>query len=134
MDTLPLLHYACAPKPYICLKIFSCDLLWYLNLYVSNEGGFQNIGQKMSGFHILLHLFNLFCSFFGHICDNTRISHTILVLFIQISTINCTILICLTRVNDFRENQPSPILNHLGIFCCNHIANFYLGNLVKGKK
>ena len=55
--------------------------------------------------------------------------------FIQSSIIiNYTILICLLRVDIFRENQHLPPLRHFNMFTFDLMGNLDLRNFVKGAK
>ena len=103
----------------------------------SDKGrGFQHIGRDKSIFQNLLHLFHLFCYLFIHTCAHTCLSQITLILLILRRTIiiNGIILSCILRVKNISGNQPSNPLNHLGMFACNHMEYFYLGNFVKGIK
>ena len=93
------------------------------------------MGRKKTIFHILLYIFHIFCSCFGHTCAHTRLSCTTLILFIQSITIiiNGTILICLLRFNNISGNKLLTSLNQPGMLICNHMAYFYLADLVNGK-
>ena len=60
-------------------------LLWLLIFFKSlcdKRRRFQDIWLNIRRFHSLLHLFQIFCSYFSHRCDHTRLSQTTLILFI----------------------------------------------------
>ena len=94
---------------------------------------FQHIWHKRRIFHILMHIFHLFLSYFSHTYGHTHLSWTTLIIFIWSNTIiiNVIVLRCIFRENNAFVNPSITSRFQLAIIL--HIL-FLVFGLGKEKK
>ena len=101
------------------------EIIWVfliLFYFLSKKGrGFQHTGRNMSGLHIMVYPYLVFCFSCIDICDHPHISWTTLILSIQIriTVTNKIVLMCLLMVKNVHTNQSSPPQNHFRMFTQN---------------